>query len=218
MRQLAPDVWQLSGFPPNAFNVYVIGDVLIDAGTRWAERRIERQLTARPRMLALTHVHPDHQGSAHALCRRWDIPLACHEADAPVMAGRRRMQPDNFVMRCSKRLFAGPTWPVDRHLAEGDELAGFRVLHTPGHTAGHVALFRERDRVAIIGDVLNGMHLLTMWPGLHEPPRYFSTDWAENRRSIQRVAELEPRLLLFGHGPPCHDMLAFQRFAKRLGE
>ena len=87
-----------------------------------------------------------------------------------------------------------------------------------GHTAGHITLFRERDRVAIVGDVLLGMHLLSMWPGLREPPRFFSADWAENRRSIQRVAELEPRLLLFGHGPPCRDMIAFQRFARKLRE
>jgi glyoxylase-like metal-dependent hydrolase (beta-lactamase superfamily II) len=95
-------------------------------------------------------------------------------------------------------------------------VAGFRVVHAPGHTPGHVILFREADRVAVVGDVLNGMSLATGWPGLHEPPGFFCTDVAENRRSIRRLAELGPRLLCFGHGPPLRDMGKFDRFLKRL--
>ena len=78
MRELAPTVWQLGGFPPHVINVYLIGDVLIDAATRWAGSRILRQLGDRKlSMLALTHVHPDHQGCARMLCERYSIPLAC---------------------------------------------------------------------------------------------------------------------------------------------
>lgn len=85
---------------------------------------------------------------------------------------------------------------------------------TPGHTPGHIILFRDDDRVAIVGDVLNGMNLATAWPGLHEPPRFFTADPAENRLSIRRLAELEPRVLCFGHGPPLFDMRDFDRFLK----
>lgn len=217
MRELTPNVWQLSGFPPNAINVYLIGDVLIDAATRWARRRIIRQLGDRKlSLLALTHVHPDHQGAAGTICQRYAIDLACHAADRPTMEGRQPMQPENLFIRCSTRLWAGPPHPVARVLQEGDEVAGFRVVHAPGHTPGHVILFRETDRVAIVGDVLNGMNLATAWPGLHEPPAFFSTDPSENRRSIRRLAELQPRLLCFGHGPPLADMKKFDRFMKRL--
>ena len=90
------------------------------------------------------------------------------------------------------------------------------MVHAPGHTPGHVILFREGDRVAVIGDVLNGMNLATAWPGLREPPAVFCTDVTENRRSIRRLAELEPSLLCFGHGPPLSDMKKFDRFLKRL--
>lgn len=217
VRELAPNVWQLGGFPPNAINVYLVGDVLIDAATRWAGRRIVRQLGDRKlSLLALTHVHPDHQGAARTICQRYGVGLACHAADRSAMEGRQPMQPDNFFIRCSTRLWSGPAHSVARVLEEGDELADFRVVHTPGHTAGHIVLFREADRVAIVGDVLNGMNLATTWPGLHEPPAFFSIDPSENRRSIRRLADLRPRLLCFGHGPPLIDMKKFERFVKRV--
>ena len=61
MKQLAEDVYMLKGFPPNAVNVYVVGDVLIDAATRQAEKRIFKQIEGRAIAAhALTHVHPDH--------------------------------------------------------------------------------------------------------------------------------------------------------------
>jgi glyoxylase-like metal-dependent hydrolase (beta-lactamase superfamily II) len=149
MRQLAPNVWQLGGLPPNLMNVYLIGDVLIDAATRWAGQRILRQLSDRKlTMLALTHVHPDHQGVAQMICERYSIPLACHAEDVPTMQGERRMQPDSFFIRFVSWLFAGPAYPVARILQEGDEVAGFQVIHTPGHTPGHVILFRDDDRLA----------------------------------------------------------------------
>lgn len=217
MRQIAPDVWQLSGFPPDAINVYLVGDVLIDAATRWSARRILRQIGRRElSLLALTHVHPDHQGAAATLCQRYELPLACHAGDVPTMQGEQPMQPDNTFIRFSSRLWAGPPCSVAHVLREGDEVAGFRVVHTPGHTPGHITLFRDEDRMAIVGDVLNNMNLLTAWPGLHEPPPIFCTDAAENRRSIRRVAELEPRILCFGHGPPLRDMTKLDRFLEGL--
>jgi glyoxylase-like metal-dependent hydrolase (beta-lactamase superfamily II) len=203
MLQLADDVWQLRGFPPHAINVYLVGDVLIDAGTRWSRRRIERQLQGhRPSMIALTHCHPDHQGAAHALCQKYHVPLACHDADAAAMDGSIPMQPRNLPLAVSRRLFAGPPHPVSRRLVDGDEIAGFRIIHAPGHTPGHVIIFRASDRVAIAGDVINTMNLVTTVPGLHEPPWFFSADPRENRRSMRLLANLEPALVCVGHGPP----------------
>jgi glyoxylase-like metal-dependent hydrolase (beta-lactamase superfamily II) len=222
MRELAPDLWLLGGFPPHAFNVYLIGDVLIDAATRWGGGRILRQLGDRkPSLLALTHVHPDHQGCTRMVCERYGIPLACHAGDVPTMQCERPMQPDNRFMRFISRLWSGPAFPVARVLQEGEEqegeeVAGFRVIHAPGHTPGHVVFFREEDRVAVVGDVLDGMNLATAWPGLHEPPAFSCTDVTENRRSIRRLAELAPSLLCFGHGPPLRDMNQFDRFLRRL--
>jgi glyoxylase-like metal-dependent hydrolase (beta-lactamase superfamily II) len=206
MQLVAKDVWQLTGFPRHFINMYLVEDVLIDAATRWARRRIFRQLRDRPlRLVALTHCHPDHQGSVQAVCERWSVPLACHEADVPVMEGRTPMKPDNWIVRLGTRFWSGPSYPVTRVLHEGDEVAGFRVVHAPGHTPGHVIFFRDEDRVALAGDVLANIHFLTGQIGLREPPGFFSEDMAENRRSIQTLIDLKPRLVCFGHGPPLRN-------------
>lgn len=209
MKQLAPGLSILSGLR-NAINVYLAEDVLIDAGTKLARRRILRQITDRPlAMVALTHVHPDHQGAASAVCEARGVPLACHAAGVEVMEGREPMMGPgraNPVNRLMVDHLGGPPRPVDRALEEGDEVAGFRVIHAPGHAPSEVILFREDDRVAICGDVINTMNLITTMPGIHEPPGIFTPDPAENRRSIRKLAELEPSLICAGHGPPMRDL------------
>jgi glyoxylase-like metal-dependent hydrolase (beta-lactamase superfamily II) len=217
MKRLARDLWQLSGFPANAINIYLAGSVLIDAGTRWARWRISRQLRGRRlSMVALTHVHPDHQGVAAQLCQRYGIPLACHEGDVAAMEGRATMVPPSRVVRLGMRFWAGPPFKVERVLRDGDEVAGFRVVHAPGHTPGQVIYFREADRVAIAGDVLVNMHFLTGRPGLRRPPPFFCDDFAQNQHSIQLLASLRPNLVCFGHGPPLRKPEVLQAFAERL--
>jgi glyoxylase-like metal-dependent hydrolase (beta-lactamase superfamily II) len=217
MKPIAKDLWHLAGFPANAVNVYLAGSVLIDAGTRWARWRILRQLRGRPlSLVALTHVHPDHQGVAAYLCQRHGIPLACHEADVPAMEGRVPMVPANRLVRLGMRFWAGPPFKVERVLRDGDEVAGFRVFHAPGHTPGSVIYFREADRVAIAGDVLANLHFLTGRPGLRRPPPFFCDDFAANQRSIQLLASLRPSLVCFGHGPPLRKPDVLQAFAERL--
>jgi hydroxyacylglutathione hydrolase len=217
MKKLAEDVYMLRGFPPNAINVYVIGDVLIDAATRQAERRILRQLEGHEiNAHALTHVHPDHQGASHAICERLKIPLWCGQDDVPAMEvpGNVSAGKAPWVIRSfQERFWIGPPHPVARALHEGDEVADFKVIETPGHSRGHIAFWRERDRVLIMGDVLNNMNLLTAVPGLRQPPDFFTTDPARNRESIKRVAALEPALALFGHGPPLRDPQKLTAFA-----
>jgi glyoxylase-like metal-dependent hydrolase (beta-lactamase superfamily II) len=105
---------------------------------------------------------------------------------------------------------------VDRILREGDEVAGFEVLDTPGHSAGHVSYWRESDRVLVLGDVLNNMDVITAVPGLHEPKPFLTPDPAENRRSIRKLAALEPALVLFGHGAPLRDTDKLRRFVAEL--
>jgi hydroxyacylglutathione hydrolase len=220
MRQLADGVWQLSGFPPNAINVYVIGDVLVDASTRYATRRIMRQIDGRQiNAHALTHAHPDHQGASHDVCGRLGIPFWVGERDVaaaedPALIGEG--QPGHFMARFFFRTCTGSGHPVDRRLAEGDDVAGFQVIDVPGHSAGHVAFWRESDRVLVLGDVINTADPLTLIPGLREPKPYFTPDPGENRRSIRKLAPLEPKLVLAGHGPPLRDTDKFVEFAAGL--
>ncbi len=217
MTELAPGVWQLAGFPANAINVYLLGDVLIDTGTRWARRRILRQLRGRSlSLVALTHCHPDHQGTAKYLCEKYRVPLACHEADVPATEGREPMGPRHWVVGLGVRFWAGPPHRVGRVLRDGDEVAGFRVVHAPGHTAGHVFYFRESDRVAVAGDVLANINFRTGEEGLRLPPNAFCVDAALNRKSVQLLRELRPSLVCFGHGPPLRDPSRLEQFAVAL--
>jgi glyoxylase-like metal-dependent hydrolase (beta-lactamase superfamily II) len=220
VRELATDLFILRGLPPNAINVYVAGDVLIDAATRQAERRIMRQISGRTiNAHALTHAHPDHQGSSHAICERLGIPLWCGQGDVPAMetpGGISNSQAPGWLNHFQQRFWTGPPHPVARALVEGDEVAGFTVLESPGHSPGQVAYWRESDRVLILGDVLNNMNLLTAVPGLRQPPDIFTPDPARNRRSARRLAELRPQLTCFGHGPPLRDPGKLAEFIARL--
>lgn len=218
MRNLAPGVWRLKELPRPLINVYLAEDVLIDAGRRWDRRRIFEQIEGRElSLLALTHVHPDHQGVAKDVCEARGIPLACHEADIDAMEGRRPVAATQHPLaRTFGRLWQGPPHEVSRVLREGDEVAGFRVVHAPGHAPGEVIFFRDSDRVAICGDVIRNISYLTLRTRLAEPPDDLTPDPAENRRSIRKLAELNPSLILPGHGPAVTDIAAFERFASRL--
>lgn len=200
MRELADGVHQLAGWPADAINVYLVGDVLIDAGTALDRRRILRQLAGRAVSAhALTHAHPDHYGSSHAVCSTLGIPLWCGAADVEaVERGRTSMRGDRLLP-------AARAHPVDRALREGDEVAGFRVLDTPGHAPGHVSYWREADRVLLCGDVVWGWNPFTRRGPIREPYGLVTPDPERNRESARRIAALEPALVCFGHGPPLRD-------------
>jgi hydroxyacylglutathione hydrolase len=220
MKQLAPGVWRLKQFPGPMVNIYLADDVLIDAGAKTDRRRVFSEIEGRElSMLALTHVHPDHQGVAKDVCEARSIPLACHADDVDAMEGRRHPQEanqDHPVNRFIRRIWQGPPYRVERVLNEGDEVAGFRVVHAPGHARGEVIFIRDSDRVAICGDVIRNISYATGLPGIKEPPPLFTYDMAENRRSIRKLAQLNPSLILPGHGPAVSDMGKFERFVEEL--
>ncbi len=220
MKQLAEGLYQLDGRPRNVINVYLVGDVLIDAGTRQAEGRILRQLQGQTVTAhALTHAHPDHQGSSHAVCERLGIPLWCGEADVPAMetpGAIKNPKAPRWLNRAQERFWTGPPHPVARALHEGDEVAGFTVLETPGHSVGHISLWREADRVLIVGDVVGNVNFIADIPGLNLPPDLFTPNPARNRESARRLAALEPALACFGHGTPLRDPKKLSEFVARL--
>lgn len=168
LQRLAEDLYLLSGFPPYAVNVYLAGDVLIDAGSRHAAERILRQLSGRQVSLhALTHAHADHQGSSHEVCQKLGLPLWCGELDAAAVEdGRiRERMPPQLINSLIGKVFPGPPHPVTRRLGEGDTVTGFEVLDTPGHSAGHISLWRESDRTLICGGVFTNIDTVTGLPG-----------------------------------------------------
>lgn len=219
MYEVAPEVFLLKCTPNYLINVYLIGDVLLDAGTRMAQQGLLRQLKGRTLSAhILTHVHPDHQGASSAVCTHFHVPLWCGSGDATAMeTGDMHAQiPRHAITRLQDVFWTGPGYPVDKALHEGDEVAGFTVIETPGHSPGHVSYWREKDKVLILGDVATNLDFLTMRTRLGEPPRMFTLDIQQNRRSCLKLADLNPRLVLFGHGKPLLDGAQFTEFAQRL--
>lgn len=219
MREIAPDVYQISVMPRQAINTYLIGDVLVDSGSRQSFKKIAKALKNRKISgHTLTHAHPDHQGSSKQVCETYNIPLWCGSKDAVAMetGDYEGFIPKNAISNFVDKRFRGPEHPVDRALEEGDEVAGFTVIDVPGHSPGHVAYWREKDRVLILGDVLRNMNYATTLAQLAEPPKVFTPDPALNRKSILKIAELKPKLITFGHGAPLTDMDKLYRLVERI--
>ena len=222
MRPVAQDVSQFRFLWPNAINAYYVeGDgeaMVVDASTRWDWGPMRRQLDGRKVTgVVLTHAHPDHQGCAAKICQRWNVPLMVHEADVESAEGRARLVRQSALWDAiGNVMWAGRRSAVGRSLREEDRVAGFTVHHMPGHTRGQITLFRESDGVAISGDLFatSNPPLPGYW--LREPPAFFSVDAAENRRSIEKLRDLKPKVLCPGHGPVLRDMGRFENFAKRL--
>jgi glyoxylase-like metal-dependent hydrolase (beta-lactamase superfamily II) len=85
-------------------------------------------------------------------------------------------------------------------------MPGWRWIHTPGHTEGHVSLWRESDRTLIAGDAFittkqeSAYAVATQRPELHGPPMYFTPDWVSAASSVRKLAALQPELVITGHG------------------
>lgn len=89
-------------------------------------------------------------------------------------------------------------------------MPGWKWLHTPGHAPGHVSLWRKMDGTLIVGDAFittsqeSAYAVATQAPEIHGPPKYFTPDWENARASVQKLAALEPELVITGHGRPMH--------------
>lgn len=219
MKQIADDVYLLDGFPPNGINVYLIGDVILDAATKFEKKRILKQVEGRTvRAHALTHAHPDHQGASRAICEALEIPFWVSDGDARAAetGDLTLAMPKSPLASFNNRMMSGPGHPVAKRLKDGDFVGGFTVVETPGHSPGHVSYWRERDRVLIVGDVVFNMHILTGAPGLRQPPKPFTVDPAQNRESARRLAALRPEIVCFGHGPVIANGARFVEFVRGL--
>jgi hydroxyacylglutathione hydrolase len=218
MRRVAEDVFHIPLSPRDGVNAYLLGDVVVDAGTKGAGKRLIKALKGHVvGAHALTHGHPDHAGGSKRLAQAFEVPVWVGERDRADVESGRPAAAETWARPAVGRLSHYEPVAVARSLSEGDDLGhGFVVLETPGHSDGHVAFWRERDRTLVLGDVLFNMNLLTTAPGLREPPAILTRDPRRNRESAQRLAALEPELALFGHGPPLRDPAALKAFADAL--
>lgn len=212
---IAEGVWVVRGGRPRTMNVYLIEDdaggvTVFDAGISGMAAGLKRaaaELGGITRVV-LGHAHPDHRGAAPAL----GAPVFCHPdevADAESERGEHYFRlselpvPARYVYPRLLRHWDGGPVRIAGTVAEGEEFDGFRVVHLPGHAPGLIALFRERDRLALVSDTFYAVDVRT---GLSCPPRLphraFTLDHARACASLRKLAELRPASAWAGHLEP----------------
>ncbi|MGQ9371071.1 MBL fold metallo-hydrolase [Azospirillum sp. ST 5-10] len=216
------------------------GWVLIDAGIPGTRSFIESAAAerfgrgARPAAIVMTHGHFDHVGALEDLAAAWDAPVYAHPLERPYLDGTAAYPPGDpsvggGAMAALARLY--PRGPVDvgsrlRSLPEDGtiaEMPGWRWLHTPGHSVGHVSFWREDDRAMIVGDAFvttdqeSAYAVAVQRAEMHGPPMYYTVEWDKARDSVARLAALEPELVVTGHGAAMRGAemrAALQRLAR----
>jgi steroid delta-isomerase-like uncharacterized protein len=208
--QVAEGVWRVQGNPARC-NVYFVRDgdgvLMFDAGARTMTNAVAAaaaQLGGLTRIV-LGHGHTDHRGTAPA----FNVPIYCHPdevVDAEGSGGFRywgdlealgwRRPVHRWLHR---RFWDGGPVKIAGTVSEGDDVAGFRVVHLPGHAPGQIALFRESDRLALTTDTF---YTLDEWGrdcDPHVPMAVYNFDTAQARGSIRKLAALEPAVCWPGH-------------------
>lgn len=198
--------------------------VLVDTGIPYSGGRIARFAErvygagARPSAIILTHGHFDHAGAALSLAENWNVPIYAHLLEMPYLTGKSDYPPQDptvgGALAQMSRLFPHSAYDFGMRVSplplsgEIDEMRGWRVIHTPGHTAGHISLFRESDKTLLAGDALATMNQdswisnITEERRFNRPPAPFTTDWTAARHSVETLADLEPNVVAAGHGQP----------------
>jgi len=219
MERVADGVWLLRGDLRKAMNIYFLEDgdgfVQFDAGSKGMTRkaRAAAERLGSLKRIVLGHAHADHRGTAPHM----GVPVHCHpdevadaESDASItpymdlsqlpVAPVRRLYP--FLLR----RWDGGAVKIAGTVSEGDEVAGFEVIHFPGHAPGLIGLWRESDRVALVSDVVYFIDSARFKP-LPEgeasvPHPAWAWDHAKAKQSVRKLAALEPKVVAAGHAEP----------------
>jgi glyoxylase-like metal-dependent hydrolase (beta-lactamase superfamily II) len=208
--RLVPNVYRIDGFGlPRTLNILAIagedGWSIVDTGISGSPKRIQAGLAAlgvSPDALAriyLTHHHTDHVGGLPGM-RAWapNAEIVAPEYEAEIITGKRPMDASsNPVNRAIQRFNKLSAAPVDRTVGEGDTVAGFRVIATPGHTLGHTSLLSEKDGLLLTADAFGALPRKVR-VGVRKA---FCTDPALAKRSAEKLLAESYATVVFSHGP-----------------
>jgi glyoxylase-like metal-dependent hydrolase (beta-lactamase superfamily II) len=225
---VARGVW---GRKDTFVNYYIIHDetsgayALVDAGLKWSSAAIKKMAqeiigeNGRPSAIILTHGHFDHIGAVKALAEEWNVPVYAHSLEHPYLTGKSSYPPPDPSVgggAMAALSFLYPTGPIDiseyvEKLPDDNSIPGFpewKYIHTPGHTPGHISLYKEKEKVLISGDAFvttkaeSAICALSGMSHLSGPPKYLTPNWAQAKVSVMKLAALDPEIVATGHGKP----------------
>ena len=223
---VAPGVWRMKDVFVNVFivqNNHSSNWILIDTGLKTSAPKIKAMIAevletgATPMAIVMTHGHFDHRGSLQKLADEFQLPVYAHHLEMPYLTGKSSYPPPDPTVgggAIAGLAFMYPKKPINvaEHLFELPEdgtipgIPEWKWIHTPGHTPGHISLFRESDGVLIAGDAFvttkqeSVFAVMTQKKELSGPPKYFTPDWGAAARSVKELAALEPSVVATGHG------------------
>ena len=219
MEKVADGVWLLRGDARKAMNIYFLEDgdgvVQFDAGTKAMVKkaRAAGEELGGVKRIVLGHAHADHRGTAPSL----DAPVYCHpdevthaEAEGALWSYLDLSQlpvPARWIYPALLRRWDDGAVKIDGTVSEGDDVAGFRVIHFPGHAPGQIGLWRESDRLALVSDVIYLIDSTRLGKRLPKgeasvPHPAWGWDHGKAKESVRKLAALEPALVCSGHDEP----------------
>ena len=212
-------------------NVVFCGDpkkgkfIIVDAGMPTTANQIISKAVERfgrdvkPKAIILTHGHIDHVGAIIELINHWQVPVYAHPLELPYLTGLKNYpEPDSSVNGglIAKLSSFIPNDGIDLGSnvqeipSDGTVpfMNDYRWIHTPGHTPGHISLFRDSDGALIAGDAFvtvkqeSLFKVYTQKKEISGPPKYFTTDWIAAKESVKELEALKPTVAITGHGLP----------------
>ena len=171
----------------------------------------------KPGAIIFTHGHSDHAGNAEELLEEWNVPAYCHAEERRFLDGTSGYPPADTsvgggLMPVLAPLF--PKGPMDiadwlSSLPQDGSVpgvVGWEGIHTPGHSPGHISLWRKTDPALIVGDAFVTTNqesiyaVITQAEELHGPPAFMKSDWKAAQTSVAALATLRPEVVIAGHG------------------
>ncbi|KHD37114.1 metallo-beta-lactamase family protein [Clostridium acetobutylicum] len=223
-KEVTSDILVMNFTVVNAFLVgnetqWVLVDTALENSADFILKAAEKRFGkgSVPKAIILTHGHFDHVGSVIKLSKLWNVPVYIHELEMPYVTGKKDYPladptVDEGMVAKISQTFPHTSIDISSNVSPlpSDSsipyMPDWKWIHTPGHTDGHISLFREKDHVLIVGDAFcttkqeSLLSVITHHEEISGPPKYLTTDWAKAKNSIICLKNLKPLIAIPSHG------------------